>query len=88
MEIIDKLTEAKLYIVCGAIELIQHNYDTFIYKNSCMNSSQTRNKWLREVLNGNDDRCFRMLMMKKFVFINCAMTCKPTIGYNDQEEQM
>ncbi|KAL5549571.1 hypothetical protein UlMin_004802 [Ulmus minor] len=53
---VDKLTEAKLHVVCGAIELIQHNYNTFIHKNPCTNSSQTGNKWLREVLDGNDDR--------------------------------
>ncbi|KAL5574193.1 hypothetical protein UlMin_023790 [Ulmus minor] len=62
---VDKLTEAKLHVVCGAIELIQHYYDTFIHKNPCMNSSQMGNKWLREVLDGNDNRCFRMLRMEK-----------------------
>ncbi len=65
---VDKLTEAKLHVVCGAIELIQHYYNTFIHKNPCMNSSQTGNKWLREVLDGNDDRSFRMLRMEK----NCS----------------
>ncbi|KAL5560495.1 hypothetical protein UlMin_036706 [Ulmus minor] len=62
---VDKVTEAKLHVVCGVIELIQHYYNTFIHKNPCMNSSQTGNKWLREVLDGNDDRCFRMLRMEK-----------------------
>ena len=62
---VDKLTESKLHVVCGAIELIQHYYNTFIHKNPYMNSSQMGNKWLREVLDENDDRCFRMLRMKK-----------------------
>ena len=66
---VDKLTEAKLHVVCGAIELIQHYYDTFIHKNHCMNSSQMGNKWLRKVLDGNDDRCFRMLRMEKKIVL-------------------
>ncbi|KAL5571098.1 hypothetical protein UlMin_020695 [Ulmus minor] len=41
---VDKLMEAKLHIVCGSIEPIQHYYNTFIHKTPCMNSSQTRNK--------------------------------------------
>ncbi|KAL5553415.1 hypothetical protein UlMin_040816 [Ulmus minor] len=53
---VDKLTDAKLNVVYGAIEVIQHYYNTFIHKNPCMNSSQMENKWLREVLNGNNDR--------------------------------
>ncbi|KAL5571041.1 hypothetical protein UlMin_020638 [Ulmus minor] len=62
---VDKLMVGKLHVVCRDIELIQYYYNTFIHKNPCMNSSKTRNKWLREVLDENDDRCFRMLRMGK-----------------------
>ncbi|KAL5541986.1 hypothetical protein UlMin_009696 [Ulmus minor] len=71
---VDKLIEAKLHVVCRVIELIQHYYDTFIHKNPYINSSQTGNKWLKEVLNGNDDRCFRMLRMEKKLFLQIVRT--------------
>ena len=67
---VDKLMEAKLHVACGAIELIQYYYNTFLHKNPCMNYSQMGNKWLREVLDVNYGRCFRM--EKKNLFLQIA----------------
>ena len=48
--------------------LIEDYYLKHIYKQSCMNSMQTGNTWLKEVLEGNDNRCHRMFKMEKTVF--------------------
>ena len=77
---VDKLMEAKLHVVCGAIELIQHYYNTFIHKNPCMNSSQMGNKWLRQVLDGNDYRRFRVLRMEKIYFYKLCNDLQANYG--------
>ncbi|KAL5562843.1 hypothetical protein UlMin_032590 [Ulmus minor] len=77
---VDKLTDVKLHVVCGAIELIQHYYNTFIHKNPCMNSSQIGNKWSREVLDGNGDRCFKMLRMDKNCFYKLCNDLQANYG--------
>ncbi|KAL5556591.1 hypothetical protein UlMin_038827 [Ulmus minor] len=85
---VDKLTEAKIHIVCGAIKLIQHYYYTFIHKNPCMNSSQMGNKWLREVLDGNDDRCFKVLRMEKNCFYKLCNDLQANYGLQGSRKKI
>lgn len=33
-----------------------------------MNSEQTENMWLKEVLEGNENQCYRMFRMEKTIF--------------------
>ncbi|KAH9792922.1 DDE Tnp4 domain-containing protein [Citrus sinensis] len=48
-------------LVCVTAVLMHHYYLTFIHKEPCMNSTQTRHKWLIEILGGNVSRCFNIL---------------------------
>ena len=49
--------------------LIQQYYEKYLQKTPCMVSSQTSNKWLMEVLRGNESRCYNMFRMDKEVFL-------------------
>ncbi|XLT46579.1 hypothetical protein HN873_039183, partial [Arachis hypogaea] len=48
--------------------LVLQYYDILIYKRPCMTSTQTGNKWLKEILEGNNSHCCSMFRMEKDVF--------------------
>ncbi|XLU78078.1 hypothetical protein S245_001499, partial [Arachis hypogaea] len=48
--------------------LVFQYYNKYIYKRPCMTSTQTGNKWLKEILEGNNSCCCSMFRMEKDVF--------------------
>ena len=46
-------------IVCISTLLIKDYYLKYIYKQPCMNSIQTGIMWLKDVLEGNDNWCYK-----------------------------
>ena len=55
-------------IICAVARAVETYYLKYVHKTPCMNSSQTGNMWLMEVLQGNHVRCYRMFRMNKDVF--------------------
>ena len=55
-------------ILCISALLIEDYYLKYICKQPSMNSMQIRNMWLKEVLEGNDNRCHKMFRTEKAVF--------------------
>jgi hypothetical protein len=49
--------------------LAQQYIEKYLHKTPCNVSSQTGNKWLMEVLRGNERRCYNMFRMDKEVFL-------------------
>ena len=59
-----------LELVCVITRLIEQYYNKYIQKNPCMNSAQTGNMWLMELLGGHEIRSYRILRMDKDVFMS------------------
>ncbi|KAL4285579.1 hypothetical protein AHAS_Ahas19G0000300 [Arachis hypogaea] len=55
-------------ILTSTVCLVLQYYDKYIYKRPCMTSTQIGNKWLKEILEGNNSRCCSMFRMEKDVF--------------------
>ncbi|XP_016196069.1 uncharacterized protein LOC107637139 [Arachis ipaensis] len=60
--------------------LVFQYYNKYIYKRSCMTSTQTGNKWLKEILEGNNSRCCSMFRMEKDVFKRLCYDLKTNYG--------
>ena len=59
-----------LELVCVITRLIEQYYNKYIQKNPCMNSAQTGNMWVMELLGGHEIRSYRMFRMDKDVFMS------------------
>ncbi|XP_057723846.1 uncharacterized protein LOC130939786 [Arachis stenosperma] len=55
-------------VLTSTTYLLLQYYDKYIYKRPCTTSTQTGNKWIKEILEGNNSRCCSMFMMEKDVF--------------------
>ena len=65
----------------GVITILMHYYYlTFIYKEPCMNSTQTGHKWLIEILGGNVSRCFNMFRINSDVFLRLCTDLEDNCG--------
>ena len=64
-------------VVARAVETY---YLKYVHKTPCMNSSQTGNIWLMEVLQGNDVRCYRMFRTNKDVFYRLSNDLQTNYG--------
>ncbi|XP_025682586.1 uncharacterized protein [Arachis hypogaea] len=60
--------------------LVFQYYNKYIYKRPCMTSTQTGNKWLKEILEGNNSRCCSMFRMEKDVFKRLCYDLKTNYG--------
>ena len=67
-------------LVCVTSVLMHHYYLMFIHKEPCMNSTQTRHKWLIEILGGNVSRCFNMFRINSDVFLRLYTDLKGNYG--------
>jgi len=66
--------------ICACARAIELYYLKYIHKNPCMDSSQTGNIWLMELLQGNDRRCYTMLRMDKDVFYKLSIELQSNYG--------
>ncbi|XLT58325.1 hypothetical protein S245_051529, partial [Arachis hypogaea] len=55
-------------VLTSTAYLVLQYYVKYIYKKSCMTFTQTENRWLKEILEGNNSRCCSMFRMEKDVF--------------------
>ncbi|XP_016195468.1 putative nuclease HARBI1 [Arachis ipaensis] len=55
-------------VLTSTLCLVFQYYNKYIYKRSCMTSTQTGNKWLKEILEGNNSRCCIIFRMEKDIF--------------------
>lgn len=60
--------------------LIQHYYESYIDKNPCMDSSQTGNRWVMEVLQGNNVQCYNAFRIDKDVFYHLCSDLEVKFG--------
>ncbi|XP_050363297.1 uncharacterized protein LOC126782157 [Argentina anserina] len=60
--------------------LIHSYYMRYVHKNPSMTSSQTGNKWLMEIIHGNDNRFYSALRMEKPVFYNLLHDLEVNFG--------
>ena len=60
--------------------LIEDYYLKYIYKQPCKNSTQTRNMWLKEVLEGNDNGCYKMFRMEMAIFFKLCADLETNYG--------
>ncbi|XP_050117710.1 uncharacterized protein LOC126595469 [Malus sylvestris] len=67
-------------IICAVARVVETYYLKYVHKTPCMNSSQTGNIWLMEVLRGNDVRCYRMFRMNKDVFYRLCNDLQTNYG--------
>ena len=67
-------------LVCVIVVLMHHYYLMFIHKEPCMNSTQTRHKWLIEILGGNVSRCFNMFRMNSDAFLRLCTDLEDNYG--------
>ncbi|XP_070667296.1 uncharacterized protein [Malus domestica] len=67
-------------IICTIATAVETYYSKYIHKTPCMNSSQTGNMWLMEVLQGNHVRCYRMFRMNKDVFYRLSNDLQTNYG--------
>ena len=66
----DNITQLSLQLVCVTAHIIEQYYNKYIHKNPCMNSAQTGNMWVMELLGGHEIRSYRMFRMDKDVFMS------------------
>lgn len=67
-------------IVCVCIRTMEYYYEKYIHKSPCMDSFQTGNKWVMEMLRGNEKRCYRMFRMDKCVFLQLCTDLENNYG--------
>lgn len=68
----DLVGEEEFYFyqdVCLLLRTAEYYHDTYLVKTPCMDSYQTGNRWIMELLRGHASRCYRMFRMEKDVFI-------------------
>ncbi|KAK2652341.1 hypothetical protein Ddye_012197 [Dipteronia dyeriana] len=75
---IDDDDEFKLLCTCACT--IMYYYRRYIYKEPCMNSIQSSNMWLMELLRGNESRCYTMFKMDKDVFFRLCNDLETNYG--------
>ncbi|XP_065864617.1 protein ALP1-like [Euphorbia lathyris] len=61
-------------------------YVTYLHKEPCMTSFQTGEKWIQEILNGHEKRCFNMFRMTQSTFQQLCMDleCKYDLFPSDR----
>ncbi|KAM5554046.1 hypothetical protein ABKV19_025999, partial [Rosa sericea] len=68
----DNIDEEEFYFyqdVCLLLRTVEYYHDTYLVKTPCMNSDQTGNRWIMELLVGHESCCYRMFRMEKHVFV-------------------
>ena len=74
--------ESWLDELARAFALFIDYYCTYICKEPCYSFE---NRWIRELLNGHEDRCFRMFRMNADAF--CSLCVKMEIKYGLQSSK-
>ncbi|TXG60628.1 hypothetical protein EZV62_015203 [Acer yangbiense] len=75
---VDDDNEFKLLCTCACT--IMYYYWRYIHKEPCMNSIQSGNMWLMELLQGNESRCYTMFRMDKDVFFRLCNDLETNYG--------
>ena len=67
-------------IACISALIVEDYSLKYIRKQPCMNSMQTGNMWLKELLEGNDNWCHMMFRMENVVFFKLYADLKTNYG--------
>ncbi|KAK2646379.1 hypothetical protein Ddye_021574 [Dipteronia dyeriana] len=74
------ITDDENVVICATAHILESYYLKYIYKQPCMNSIQTDNMWMHEIIQGNENRCHRMFRMEKHVFLKLCVDLEAKYG--------